>query len=180
MAKTKETSGEIWKPVVGYEGFYDVSNLGRVRSVSRRYCISRVLKHTYHKNGYPLVFLSRKVVAEDGGVSYKKTVKVHRLVAEAFLGLSELTVNHKNGIKDDNRVENLEWISHEDNIRHAWKTGINKKRVGRQLVWTRLTEEKAREIKHSKLPRKDLARQFNMSYDTIRDIQVGRSWSYIQ
>lgn len=95
---------EEWKQIKGYEGFYEVSNEGRVRSVKRSSTRGKVLKPIYDKDGYTRVCLCKHNI--------KKTFPVHRLVASAFLQKSDPTynvINHKNEIKDDNRVSNLEW-----------------------------------------------------------------------
>lgn len=120
---------EIWEPISGYEGKYIVSNMGRVRSLpfkvysgSGRYREVRpkILKQSSCGHGYSKVNLSGK------------TFKVHTLVATAFLtkpdllGFHGATVNHKNGVKTDNRLVNLEWISMKENLKHARETGLNK------------------------------------------------------
>lgn len=109
---------EIWKPIKGYETRYEVSNLGRVRSLSRliaRKKTGNFIKHGCILNqgttthGYKQVFLYINNVG--------KMYLVHRLVAEAFLehveGCNE--VNHKDEVKDNNRVENLEWCNRQYN-----------------------------------------------------------------
>ena len=115
---------EIWKPVVGYEGFYEVSNYGRVRSVDhfantgikhsdRRYVKGHILKPHTKRRGYLSVDLSMG--------NNVKTILVHKLVATAFLEKRDCDnqVNHKNCITSDNRVENLEWCTGEENRAHA-------------------------------------------------------------
>lgn len=112
---------EIWKDVVGYEGFYQVSNLGRVKSIIGRkgFPAGYIAKNSVGNNGYPRVALS--IYGES------KFYSVHRLVATAFIPNpdSKPQVNHKNGIKTDNRVENLEWVTSQENCVHAYRTGLH-------------------------------------------------------
>lgn len=109
-------SEEIWKPVVGYESFYDVSNLGRVRtyrlkgsSIGTLSSEPRLMRDHIQNNGYKFLFLSK------GGVA--KRYLVHRLVAEAFIPNPDhkRCVDHINTVKWDNRVENLRWVTHSEN-----------------------------------------------------------------
>lgn len=120
---------EIWKDIIGYEGIYQVSSNGKVRSVDRevfepcgkiRQHKSRLLKPTVEKVGYELVTLSKS-----GEI---KTFRVHRLVAQAFLENLEnkKEVNHKNANKSDNRIENLEWCTSLENNAHAVKNKLRK------------------------------------------------------
>ena len=116
---------EIWLPVVGYDGYYEVSNLGNVRSVDREVSgrnwkcpqgykwikKGSMLKKLNKRNGYDQVNLYK-----DGSM---KSVNVHRLVMNAFIGPSELVVNHKNEIKTDNRLSNLEYVTTSQNIRYS-------------------------------------------------------------
>ena len=103
---------EIWRDVVGYEGLYEVSNLGRIRRGER------IKKPHVDHGGYLTVWLSEH--------SKMKCLKVHRIVALAFIPNheSKRTVNHIDGNKQNNCVDNLEWATHSENISHANKTGI--------------------------------------------------------
>lgn len=108
------TVTEIWKDVVGYEGRYKVSDLGRVFSCKR----NAILMLFKNKRGYMIVNLY--------AAQSIKPVRVHRLVALAFIPNPENKpeVNHRNGIKDDNRLENLEWATPEENVAHAFRSGL--------------------------------------------------------
>lgn len=109
--------GEIWKPILGYED-YEISNMGRIRAYSKL-CQRHYLKKQWHsKDGYVRVTLTPKDRA------YKsKTMLVHRLVAQTFIEHDEsLTfVNHKDGNKSHNNVDNLEWITPTGNNEHYYK-----------------------------------------------------------
>lgn len=109
-----EMPGEEWRPVLGWEGRYDVSSLGRVRSVRQR----RLMTPNANAGGYLVVSLHR------GG---KKTNRlVHRLVADAFLpaDLARPRVNHIDGGKLNNAAVNLEWCTDLENTQHAIATGL--------------------------------------------------------
>ena len=117
---------EIWKDIDGYDDKYQVSNLGRVKSmyfINRHANIPRekILKFGYNLQGYPFV-----VLCHSGKTS--KPLSVHRLVAKAFIPNPNNypVVNHINGIKTDNRVENLEWCTQQYNIKQSFKNGQQK------------------------------------------------------
>ena len=117
---------EIWKDVVGFEGRYQVSNKGRVKSLDREIKTvngsyiwkGRLLSASKIKNRYPNVALCN--------YGKPRSYEIHRLVGLAFIEnpLNKRIVNHINGIKNDNRVENLEWVTHQENMAHAIKTGL--------------------------------------------------------
>lgn len=105
---------EIWKAVEGYEGLYEISSFGRIKSKGK------IKSQSVDKGGYCTVWLSKN--------SVQKCLKVHRLVAAAFIPnpLNKATVNHIDGNKQNNSVENLEWATQSENIIHAHKTGLRK------------------------------------------------------
>ena len=113
---------EEWKEVKGYEGLYEISNHGRVKSVDRmshgKHIRDKILKGGMFSNGYPYVCLRKKEI--------NKNHLIHRLVAVAFLpnphNLPE--VNHIDGDKSNNSVENLEWCNRSYNLEHAVKIGL--------------------------------------------------------
>lgn len=109
---------EIWKDIKGYKGLYEVSNLGRVRSVDRITRHGRKRKSQIRKPELSNVGYQRIWLCKDG----KETrFAVHRLVAQTFIPNTENkpVVNHINEIKTDNRVENLEWVTHSENLNHG-------------------------------------------------------------
>jgi len=105
---------EIWKDVVGFEGYYQVSNFGNVFSKIN----NRNMKVTLNKRGYSQVMLC--------GAIQRKNKRVHILVCESFIPNEDNKpfVNHINGIRHDNRVENLEWVTPLENVSHALSTGL--------------------------------------------------------
>lgn len=134
---------EIWKKVVGYEGIYEVSNMGRIKRLQKlvetvskdmreggraqgeykhsRLLPDRILKGIYSDKGYLTVGLTK-----DGK---SKKVKIHRVVAIAFIVNPENKpeVNHLDGNKQNNRLDNLEWVTGEENVKHAIEMGLTNK-----------------------------------------------------
>jgi NUMOD4 motif/HNH endonuclease len=112
---------ESWRPVVGYEGLYEVSDHGQVRRVApaRAATVGYILKPNTDHNGYPRVRLAP-------APGQHRLIRVHRLVALAFIGPPPQAhlVNHKDGNKANNHVSNLEWTTYSGNARHALALGL--------------------------------------------------------
>jgi len=116
---------EIWKDIIGYEGIYQASNLGNLRSLNyKRSGKIQVLKPALDNKGY-----LRTALMKDGKL---KTVKVHRIIAQTFLLIinDKNQVNHINGVKTDNSLTNLEWCNNTENQNHAIKIGLVKQKSG--------------------------------------------------
>jgi hypothetical protein len=160
---------EIFKDIKNYEGYYQVSNFGRVKALQRivnnhsgfkKELKEKFLNKNISKNGYYVVSLQVNC--------FKKTFKLHRLIAEAFIHKipNKNFVNHINGIKTDNRIENLEWCTISENNIHSRKLGLTND-VGYNSVSSKLTKEQIVFITNSNIPLKDLAIMFNVCFTTI-------------
>lgn len=168
---------ERWKEIPEYEGLYEVSTCGRVRRVKsgNHTHAGRVLSPR-NKSGYHLFTISKN--------SKPRTFKASRLVAASFLPNPEnkATVNHRNGIKNDDRVGNLEWATVAENTQHAYDTDLAHGRKGEKHHNSKLTEPQVRTIK-ALLTRgyhwKDLGDMYSVSPMTIRDINYGRTWEWL-
>ena len=176
---------EIWKDIPGYDGLYQVSNLGRVKSLPKKrwngYVFTsrkeRILKPGNDNDGYERVVLCKN--------KRRKTYKMHRLVITTFVGVSRLEVNHINGNKADNNIENLEYCTRSENMKHAFKTGLllPKEQKGENNVNATLTDEKVKEIRNlyrgGKYFYRDLAIIYNVGIATISDVINRRTWQHV-
>ena len=181
---------ELWKAITGYEGLYEVSNYGNVRSLDREVTsavstrcksFTRKLKGasvviSKYKNGYCRVSLSK-----DGKSKY---VLLHRLVAKAFIEHDDWTleVNHIDGDEENNRHDNLEWCTSKENSRHAMETGLARFARGEESGNSKLTLEQAMLIKE-KLSNneriKDIACDMGLTIKMVGDIKRDRTWRNI-
>ena len=168
-----------WRDIRGYEGLYQVSNTGLVRSLDRvttgnrnRTLNGKLLKQGIKDTGYFVVALCK-----DGKPITKS---VHRLVATAFLPCSDetLDINHKDGNQKNNNADNLEWCTHRENVQHAYDIGLHKpNRI--------LTEEQIAYAKEVYVPRSQkyssgaLARKFGVDRTTVWRAIHGRKKNYL-
>jgi hypothetical protein len=176
---------EIWKDIVGYEGLYQVSNLGRIKSFARTWiCGDRnskknkpetISKLHHNKQKYLQVWLCKN--------GEPKNFRVHRLVAQAFIPnpQNKKTINHINGVKDDNRVENLEWLTIQENLNHALINNLRVFAKGEKHGNSVLTKEKVLEIRkmQGSFTKMDIAKKFNVSHKTIRAVLNRSTWQHV-
>lgn len=177
---------EVWKDIKGYQGYYQVSNFGRVKSLDRIVTYSdkkvhslkgKILKPMITKHGYETVDLRKN--------QKRKTSKIHRLVAIAFLKnkKNKPQVNHIDGVKTNNNLSNLEWVNNSENIRHAYKKGLINTAKGERHAQSKLTKEQVLEIRkiYSKggLTQKQVGEKFGIDQTHISDIVNKKSWSHI-
>lgn len=158
---------EIWKdiPDIGTLVEYQVSNLGRIKSISKKRI--KYVKPYLTKNGYHYISL------------YKLHKAVHRIMLEAFFGKSDLYCNHKNGIKTDNRLENLEYVTAKQNSRHALDTGLQIPKAGEKHWNAVLTKKDVLEIRKFSQEFEVLAKKYKVSSGHIRAIVKKEKWKCV-
>ncbi len=180
----KKYKCEVWKDIKGYEGLYQVSNFGRVKSLPR-FRIGKsnslvpinesIMKDTISNRGYNIISLCKN--------GKYKTLTIHSLVAKAFIPNSENLpeVNHKDGDKTNNNDWNLEWVTSSENKKHAHKIGLCNQ-IGEKNANHKLTKKDVLEIRAKYVPWKyslyKLANEYNVNDETIRAIIKNRSWVF--
>lgn len=173
---------EIWKDIKDFEGYYQVSNLGNVKSLDRksetngriRNIKGRILKQSTNPKGYKLVFLCKAGIISP--------INVHRLVCLAFIKntFCKGDVNHKNGIKSDNNVDNLEWLTRSENVKHAFDNGLNYVSEVRKLKFLLIAKDNSRkviDINSGKIYKsaKEASINFGIKYVTLHAQLSGRN-----
>lgn len=172
------SSSEEWRKIEGYEDRYEVSNQGRIRALdfgrTGKIGIRRPTKNT--KNGYLYVtFIDNRIA---------RTFSIHTLVARAFIGAAPdgMEVNHKNKIKEDNRADNLEYVTRSQNQLHSYKIGRWRNR-GSLSSRSKINESDVREIRtllEFGADRGEIAAQFGLQRVTISGIKTKRNWFHVQ
>ena len=167
---------EVWAPVEGFPNT-EVSNLGRLRSLFRGQC--KIRSQINHECGYLTVGLQCG--------EFKQRKRVHILVAEAFIGPNPggLDVNHKDGVKTNNRWDNLEYMTRSENCKHGFRLGLSYtpfRERGEKHCRAVLKDSDVRAMRAeyaNGVSRRDLATKYGISYYTVWDITKMRTWTHI-
>lgn len=148
-------NNEIWKDIPNYEGMYQASNLGQIRSLRRNGTLGRILKGEIDDSGYIKVALSKN--------NKIKKYKIHRLVAQTFIpNLNDLPqINHKDGNKKNNCINNLEWCTASYNTRHSYINNLNKTKGKKIIVINKLNNK---EIYYRSMRDASLKMGYNKGY----------------
>lgn len=166
---------ERWAPVVGAEGFYEVSDHGRVRRAvpGRGTFVGKIMLPRVCRKGYVRVALTVR--------SARRDAQVHRLVLESFVGPAPSErhqCNHINGRKSDNRLENLEWCTPGENVQHAVDEGLRVAPNGERHPKAKLTARDVLVIRLApdSVTTADLARSYGVSWQSMSFARSGKNW----
>jgi len=175
---------EIWKDIAGYEGCYQVSNKGRMKSLLRvvkhltggKLTVSEKILTLKDRNGYDHISLWKENI--------EKRFKVHRLVAQAFIPNPENKpqVNHIDGDRKNNHVSNLEWVTGKENAQHAIKTGLTVSPRGVDVPISKLKDAdviEMRKLRHNGLEYPVIAKMFGVAVRATRAACIGVTWRHV-
>lgn len=170
--KIKHLPGEEWKFVSELQNEYKISNKGRLMSVN------------YKGSGYPHIVVLPEVKGYHRLHRKGRNWSIHRLVCKYFVPNPENKpfVNHKNGIRNDNRVENLEWTTPSENLKHAYRTGLSCNK-GENHSRSKITDNQAQQIKimlSKGYSTKDILKEVGGTLNIIYHIKNGTRWKHIK
>lgn len=162
---------EIWREAVGYENLYRISNLGNLQDI----LTGKIRKSSLNSRGYPQLHLWRN--------GKKRNHTIHSLVMASFVGdrPTMMDINHRNGNKTDNRIENLEYVTRSQNIKHAFSIGLISKQ-GEKNPRAKLTDAlifSIRQLRKEGMTGRMLSRKFGISDGHVSDIVHHRLWAHV-
>lgn len=175
---------ETWKDIIGFEGLYQVSSLGRIKSLDR---------HRTQLGSYKNATLKSKLLTQRSNKGYLKTTlckdgkmyyfPTHRLVAIAYLDNHENKpeVNHIDGIKTNNFAENLEWCSSSENKIHAHENGLcnQKGSLNNSSILNELIVQEIKGLLRDKVYHKTISLKYNISLSTVEKISANVLWKHV-
>lgn len=175
---------KVWKKIPKYSS-YEASTYGEIKTFNwKNKGIERIMKPALDNGGY-----LRTMLKGDDGVF--KTVKTHRIIAETFIQnpLNKKEVNHKNSIRSDNRVDNLEWVTHSENVKHSFDN-MMQTNMGecnpcatlsdKQVLEIRMNYKYGRKSKHEEgLTKKQIAEMYNTTVPVIKRIIQNKTWKHL-
>ncbi len=179
-----EAENEIWKDIIEYEGLYQVSNYGRIRSLEtfvnhrygKRIRKGKIKTLAVNKGGYHTVNLFKD--------NETKMLKAHRALMQAFVPNPEnkRTVNHKDGNKLNNHISNLEWATHKENNIHAHENNLVNIKIGEDNAAAHLSNIDILEIRtlsSNGIRHRTIAKVFDVHENTISGIVNRKTWNHI-
>jgi hypothetical protein len=177
---------EVFKDIIGFEGLYQISNMGRVLSLSRLKWNGSVFLQlkakilAVHVGKGKFAYYSIHLYRNNKGTKFH----IHRLVAMVFIGKPyKATVNHKNGVKAHNFDSNLEWATYAENNQHASSTGLMNQPHGVDNYFAKLTDEKVREIRillSDGISQRKIAKIYGISRGPIQRIAEKTGWKHVK
>lgn len=177
-----------WKAVVGYEGIYEVSNTGLVKSLSRE-------KHCGYKGSKPQITEEKILAIRTDRAGYKRVklskngvarlALLHRVVAQAFVMNvnSYREINHKDGNKENNFPSNLEWVTRSGNMKHAFEKGLKHSRKGESNNKAKITENdvrRIREMRKNKHTLVEISMEFGITATNVSNIVNFKTWKEVE
>lgn len=168
---------EIWKDIPEFDGRYQISNFGRIKSIKHLRSTSAIkemiLVTQINRLGYERVRLFKNI----RNISFS----IHRLVAAAFISnpLKLREVNHKDSNKSNNNVANLEWATRSTNVKHAYDSGVKSKPQGLRNGRARLTEEQVLHIRKGEYSPTEYIKMYGVCRSTVNYIIAGKLWKHI-
>jgi hypothetical protein len=182
---------EEWEPIKGYEGMYEISSFGRIKSLEKDVIINGggirkqptiIMKQQMDRKGY--CYITLPILKKNNSKDRSKKYKIHRLVGFSFIkrkkGQNE--INHRFGVKHDNRYHQLEWSTHQENVIDSYSKGMKIGVRGERSHYAKLKEDDIlmiRKLKNEGVSVKEIASRYATSVSYIYDICKRKTWKHI-